>query len=163
MSRRPPLIVGLVIVTLLALLFGVFELGVSLTRPQALVQPSVFKSGYYTPKDRIVAGGMYLPGGPAQVGYSLDVRFESSDIAQRVTCGFFAPHGEIGLFQANSVSFAGTSGRTAHLSHTALYSAPTVQLEVVCFPQNPGVISISMNNLKLTSKPVSLRECRAVC
>jgi len=163
MERRPPLAVVFVVAALVIFLGGVVELGGSLFRTPGQVVPSVFRTGYLTPGDRVVAGGMYLPGGPARVGYSLDVRFQSSDTSQRVSCAFYAPNGEIGLLQVNSITLAGASGRTTHLARTAVYSAPRVQLEVVCFPRYPGVISISLDHLRLTSVPATQRECIGVC
>lgn len=163
MARRPSLIVGLVIVALVVFMAGVLELGGSFFRAAGPVVPSVFKSGYLSTHDRIVAGGMFLPGGAAKVGYSLEVRFQSADTHQRLSCGFYAPNGEIGLLQTNTVTVAHQSGRRVRLTHTEIVSAPRVQLEVVCFPRHPGVIAISMNNLKLTSVAATARECLGVC
>jgi hypothetical protein len=163
MARRPPLAVVFVVVALIVFMVGIFELGGSLFHPEGHVVPSVFKSGYLTSQDRVVAGGMYLPGGAAKVGYSLEVRFQSADTKQRLSCGFYAPNGEIGLLQANTVTVVEQSGATVRLAHTEVVSAPRVQLEVVCFPRLPGVIAISMNNLKLTSVAATARECLGVC
>ncbi len=107
---------------------------------------TVFAGTYTSDTDLRVANRSII-GGHMQLGYSLDVLFNSGPEPANLRCGLVDTSGTLDFFES-SRTFA-PSGEWSHLEFESTYELPKLTLGLRCSPSIDGTMSMVFRNVTL--------------